>query len=106
MSNKNFPPVGTVVDEDKCKGVMVIVDKNRPDVKMSLYEMSRWDALIEAVGIIGDHLDTNTPVYKKASSNWVKPIAIQKYIDERTPSKLHENATERKIAEVFVPCTI
>ena len=69
---------------------------------MSLYEYSRWGALIEAVGIIGNHLDTNV---SRKDPNWVKPIAIQKYIDERTYSMLHENAVEREIGEVFEPCT-
>ena len=55
---------------------------------MSEYEISRWMSLIEAVDVID----------KKAKQlgirgegiNWVKPIAIQKYIDERTESMLFE----------------
>ena len=60
--------------------------------------------MIEAVGIISGHIDRNPPSSRK-DPNWVKPIAIQKYIEERTPSMLHENAVDRGIAEVFEPCT-
>jgi len=104
MKNNNFPPAGAVVDVDKCKGVDIQIDAQRPDSKMSLYEYSRWGALIEAVGVIGNHIDSNGHPSIK-DPNWVKPIAIQKYIDERTPSMLHENAVDREIKEVFVPCT-
>ena len=104
MKNKDFPPQGSVVNVDKCKRVSVIVDKTRPDLKMTLYEYTRWGAMIEAVGIIGDHIDRNTPSARK-DPNWVKPIAIQKYIEERTPSMVHENAVDREITEVFEPCT-
>ena len=104
MKDNKFPPAGTVVNEDKCKNVEVYVDPARSDEKMSLYEYSRWGALIEAVGVIGNHIDSNSPSGRR-DPNWVKPIAIQKYIDERTPSMLHENAVERKIHQVFEPCT-
>jgi hypothetical protein len=56
--------------------------------KMSEYEVSRWFSLIEAVDII----DTKAKQMgvRGDAVNWVKPIAIQKYIDERTESMLFE----------------
>ena len=45
-------------------------------------------SLIEAVDIIGTKIDQLGA--KASKTNWVKPIAIQKYIDERTESMLFE----------------
>ena len=61
--------------------------KNKTYV-MSEYEICRWMSLIEAVDII-DQKATQMGV-KGNNVNWVKPIAIQKYIDERTESMLFE----------------
>lgn len=56
--------------------------------QMSEYEISRWFSLIEAVDII-DRKSAQLGI-KGKGINWVKPIAIQKYIDERTESMLFE----------------
>jgi hypothetical protein len=93
---------GKIICKDKRKDVRVYVDKARSDETMSLFEMSRWVSLMEAMSVIDGHLNTN----KTSVSNWVKPIAIQKYIDERSPIVMHELAVEKDISEVFVPCTI
>ena len=95
---------GAVVDEDKCKAVDVYIDESRSTETMKLYELARWHCLIEAVDIIGgkaEELEART--HKKI--NWVKPIPIQKYIDERTPSMLYDMARDRKEKSVFVPST-
>jgi hypothetical protein len=55
---------------------------------MSEYEMCRWMSLIEAVDIINEKSEQLG--VRANSVNWVKPIAIQKYIDERTESMLYE----------------
>jgi hypothetical protein len=55
---------------------------------MSQYEVCRWFSLIEAVDII-DKKASQLGV-KGDGINWVKPIALQKYIDERTESMLFE----------------
>lgn len=59
---------------------------------MSEYEISRWMSLIEAVDII----DTKSRQLgiKGKGINWVKPIALQKYIDERTESMLFETMND------------
>ena len=65
-----------------------LTGKKGKEYVLSEYEVARWFSLIEAVDIID----------KKASQlgaigdsfNWVKPIAIQKYIDERTEGMLFE----------------
>lgn len=57
---------------------------------MSLYELSRWCSMIDAVGIIDKKLDD----MRVKNTNWVKPIAIQKYIDEKYQDVLHEMLTK------------
>ena len=67
--------------------IKLTTPKNKTHV-MSEYEISRWFSLIEAVDII-DKKSTQLGI-KGKGINWVKPIAIQKYIDERTESMLFE----------------
>jgi hypothetical protein len=55
---------------------------------MSEYEVCRWMSLVEAVDIINEKSEQLG--VKASSVNWVKPIAIQKYIDERTEGILYE----------------
>ena len=59
---------------------------------MSEYEICRWMSLIEAVDIIDKK--TEQLGVKGKNINWVKPIAIQKYIDERTEGLLFEIADD------------
>ena len=54
---------------------------------MDAYEMSRWCAMLEAVEVIDKKLHQ---LKIPTSDKWVKPIAIQKYIDERYQDILHE----------------
>lgn len=65
--------------------------KNK-EYHMSEYEICRWMSLIEAVDII----DTKCKQLgiKSKGVNWVKPIALQKYIDERTESMLFETKND------------
>lgn len=54
---------------------------------MNAYEMSRWCAMLEAVEVIDKKLhQLKTPT----ANNWVKPIAIQKYINEKYQDILHD----------------
>lgn len=69
--------------------------------QMSEYEICRWMCLIEAVDIIEQKC---TQLGTKGKGvNWVKPIALQKYIDERTESMLFEIADDLSKEQ---PCTI
>ena len=88
-----------VVNKEKCKNVNVVID-NDTNETMSLYELSRWRCLMEAVSIIGNKLD-DTDI----KTNWIKPIAIQRYVDERTDSMLFEIANDTGLEQVFDKCT-
>ena len=67
---------------------------------MSEYEICRWMSLIESVDII----DTKSKQLKLSEKelNWVKPIAIQKYIDERTESMLFEIENDLAAEELCI----
>ena len=78
-----------MIDIKKHKETMVkLTSPKNKTYQMSEYEISRWFSLIEAVDII-DKKSTQLGI-KGKGINWVKPIAIQKYIDERTESMLFE----------------
>ena len=51
---------------------------------ISLYEMARWSALM--IGI--DYIEKRAKELKinlNDDKSWIKPLALQKYIDESTP---------------------
>jgi hypothetical protein len=98
-------PTGKVVSSNKCKSIDVLVDSENV-ATMTLFELARWNCLLEAVDIIDSRID-EIEFKTKRRANWVKPIAIQKYVDDRTDSMLHELAVEHNIESVFVspPCT-
>lgn len=64
------------------------VTKKAGDIVMSHDEVARWCCLVEAVDIIDQKGAQMGLDMKKAS--WVKPIAIQKYIDERFDTMIEE----------------
>ena len=60
----------------------------RNDTTITLYEMSRWLCLIEAIGVIEKFASLKN---KSLDNNsWIKPIAFQKYIEERSMSMISE----------------
>lgn len=89
-----------MIDVDKHKNTIIELTspKTKKKYEMSEYEISRWASLIEAVDII-DRKASQMGV-KGAAVNWVKPIAIQKYIDERTESMLFEIQEDLKKEKV------
>lgn len=65
---------------------------------MSEYEICRWMSLVEAVDIISEK--SKQLGVTDDNVNWVKPIAIQKYIDERTESILFETQADLAAEEL------
>lgn len=76
----------------KKKNITVRIDEDGNKDTMSYYELSRWYSLIEAIEFI-DKKATQIGL-DRSDSSWVKPIAIQKYIDERTPSMLYDMVSD------------
>lgn len=69
-------------------------NKRGEHITMSQDEIARWCCLVEAVDII-DKKGSQMGVDMK-KSNWVKPIAIQKYIDERFDTMTEEIEHEKQ----------
>ena len=92
-----------MIDIDKHKNThrKLTSKKTNKEYELSEYEICRWMSLIEAVDIIDKKIEQLGT--KNEKINWVKPIAIQKYIDERTESMLFEVADDLSREEL---CTI
>tara|TARA_R110000751_G_scaffold306949_1_gene426850 strand:- start:861 stop:1139 length:279 start_codon:yes stop_codon:yes gene_type:complete len=57
--------------------------------QLTLYEMARWSSLM--LGI--DHIDQRARELKMdldKDKSWLKPLALQKYIEESTPGMVAE----------------
>ena len=76
------------IDKDLLNTMETLTTPEGEEHTMSLYEMARWCCLIEAVQVI-DKFGTQKGITLD-DMKWEKPIAIQKYIDERTPSMIDE----------------
>ena len=55
------------------------------DEKLSVYEFSRWASLLEALEFINKKA-AQLKIDLRKEHKWVKPIALQKYIEERINS--------------------
>ena len=63
---------------------------------MSLETYTRWLCLMEAIDVI-DRTATLHDIDLDKRTDWVKPLAIQKYINERYPGMLHDVKVEEHI---------
>lgn len=77
------------------------ISKRGERISMNQDEVARWCCLIEAVDIIdkkGAQMGLDM-----VKNNWVKPIAIQKYIDERldTMTEEIERETQNHPVNIF-----
>ena len=55
---------------------------------MKFEEFVRWSCLIEALEVVGSKVDNIS------DNSWIKPLAFQKYIDERFHSMKHDLKVE------------
>jgi hypothetical protein len=67
--------------------------------KMSIETYARWLCLLEAMEVINNTAERKNINLNK-TSDWIKPIALQKYIDERFPSMLHDVKCEEAIEKL------
>jgi|TARA_R100001594_G_scaffold132138_1_gene172177 hypothetical protein len=63
--------------------------------EMEFDELVRWACLIEALEVVGGKEDIDIE-----SSNWIKPLAFQKYIDERFHSMKHDLKVEASLGNL------
>jgi hypothetical protein len=62
---------------------------------MTAYQLARWLTLMESIEIISksaERMNIDLSTYGK----WVKPLAIQKYVDERTYGMIAEVLVNEK----------
>lgn len=66
--------------------------KNNKTYEMSIDEMARWACLIEGI----EHVAKKCEEVGMApdSDDWIKPLAFQKYIDERFEAMKHDLTVE------------
>lgn len=86
-----------MIDIAKYKKMKLTVRRDKEGNKddMSYYEFSRWMSLLEAIEVV----DKKAKQMKlpDTDKSWIKPIALQKYVDERTESMLFEITNEGKL---------
>tara|TARA_R110002020_G_scaffold28345_4_gene90557 strand:- start:5668 stop:5901 length:234 start_codon:yes stop_codon:yes gene_type:complete len=62
---------------------------------MGFDEFVRWACLIEALEVVGGKVDENIQ-----SDKWIKPLAFQKYIQERFHSMKHDLKVEATLGNI------
>ena len=63
--------------------------------QMEFDELVRWSCLIEALEVVGGKDDIDIE-----SDKWIKPLAFQKYIDERFHSMKHDLKVEATLGNL------
>lgn len=66
--------------------------KNGKTHEMGIDEMARWACLLEGIEYVSNKCD-ELKIDSK-SNEWVKPLAFQKYIDERFEAMKHDLTVE------------
>lgn len=75
---------------EKSKKLFTLVETPSGDVfEMSAFEHSRWLALIEAVEVV-ERGAAQFKINLDTSSDWIQPIAFEKYVRERYADILHD----------------
>lgn len=83
---------------DQYKDKVVPLDDCKSVDSMTVYELARWCSLLEAVEVVGKKCDEIGIPTK--SNEWVKPIAFQKFVDERTTSMMFEIIQEMEEGKI------
>ena len=86
---------------------------NNVEVEASQYNMSydeyaRWLCLLEGIDIVGKRVEQLKRRSPGSDVDWIKPLAFQKYTDERflsMKSDLEEIERNKKHDNVHIPCT-
>ena len=66
--------------------------KSGKPCEMTIDEMARWACLIEGIEFVSEKCESlGIPT---SSNEWVKPLAFQKYIDERFEAMRHDLTVE------------
>ena len=94
-----------MIDTEKYKNQKVRLKSADDEHIMSVFELSRWCALIDAVEVVDKkmkQLGSRAP----ADKTWVKPIALQKYVDEKYESILFDLTNEPENIKALEESTV
>jgi len=83
-----------------------VTDHNQ--FNMSYDEYARWLCLLEGIEIVGKRVEQLKKRSIDSSIDWIKPLAFQKYIDERflsMKSDLDEIERHESITAPKISCT-
>lgn len=72
--------------------------KSGSSVNMGIDELTRWACLLEGVEQVSNKCDELG--YSRDNMEWVKPLAFQKYIDERFHSMKHDLTVEALMGNI------
>lgn len=68
---------------------LTIIDNKGTEHSLSLDEYTRWLCLMEALEHI-NRVAKNKKINLDENDNWIQPIQLNKYINERYPSLRHD----------------
>lgn len=74
----------------------IIIKTNNGNHEMNVDEYTRWLCLVEALEVISESYKNKNEDMDK-TSDWIRPIPIQKYINERFYSMRHDFIVEEHI---------
>ena len=66
--------------------------KDNTEKEMDIDELTRWACLIEGLEFITKGAEENNICLK--DNSWIKPLAIQKYVEERFHAMKHDIGME------------
>lgn len=90
---------------DYSKKYITVETKNNKH-KLKVSEYARWFCLIEALDIISKKAQQFKMDLQSKDTDWVKPLAFQKYIDERYESMIDEVIMNETInTSITTKCT-
>ncbi|CAB5226381.1 hypothetical protein UFOVP760_157 [uncultured Caudovirales phage] len=75
---------------------------------MSYDEYARWLCLLEGIDLVGKRVEQLKRRSPGNDIDWIKPLAFQKYIDERflsMKSDLEEIERNKELTNVHITCT-
>lgn len=75
---------------------MIKIKTKKGIIEMTCVEFAKWACLVEAFHFIQEKaVELNVNL-----DNFIKPLAIEKYIEERYPSMLHDVEIECKLGNI------
>jgi len=72
--------------------------KNNTVHEMDVSELARWACLLESIEFISKR--SGELGIKDDNLDWIKPIALQKYIDERFEAMKHDLTVEKMLGRL------